>query len=223
MTGTILDQGMVLVSLFKGVVIGFLIAAPIGPVGLLCIRRAMAEGRMAAVGVGLGAAVGDALFGAVAGFGIHLVSDFLLTWRTPLTAVGGCLMLAMAWLGWRKTALSPEGEAVTGFGMGRDFLATLALTLTNPATVLAFMAVFASFGAADLAGQKVSGGLLILGVFLGSGLWWLTLSTLAEIASRRLASRVPTETWLVRLNHGSAGLLGLVGFGVLGSLLLRGW
>jgi len=215
--------------LLKGVVVGFLIAAPVGPVGLLCIRRSIVDGRVAAFGAGLGAAVADTAYGAVAGLGLHLVSDFLLAWRVPLTVAGGVLLLVMAVAAWRKpiahlpipSGLPKDEDERRRHGWLRDFVATLVLTLTNPATILAFMAVFATFGAVDLAEEKVSGGLLILGVFIGSSLWWLTLSALADAASQHLSRTLASDTWLAHLNQASAGLLGLAALGVLASTLIR--
>ncbi len=213
--------------LLKGMVVGFVIAAPVGPVGLLCIRRSMTEGRMAALGAGLGAAVADTLYGAVAGLGLHFISDFLVHWRVPLTAVGGAMLLVMAVLAWRKplvasvASTASDTESDIHYGLLGDFTATLLLTLTNPATVLAFMAVFATLGVVDVGASKLSACLLILGVFLGSGLWWLSLSTLAHAASRHLTRSLANDRWLSHLSHASAGLLGLAGVAVLASLLLR--
>lgn len=215
--------------LLKGVVVGFLIATPVGPVGLLCIRRSIVDGRLAAFGAGLGAAVADTAYGAVAGFGLHFISDFLLAWRVPLTVGGGALLLVMAWSSWRKpiahlripSGLPKDQDARRRHGWLRDFGATLLLTLTNPATILAFMAVFATFGMVDLAEEKVSGGVLILGVFTGSSLWWLTLSALADAASRRLIRTASGDKWLAHLNQGAAALLGIAAVGVLASALIR--
>ncbi|MGC2857379.1 LysE family translocator [Novispirillum sp. DQ9] len=192
----------------QGIVVGFLIAAPVGPVGLLCIRRALADGRGAAFVAGLGAAVADTFYGAVAGLGLTLVSDLLMEWRTPLSLVGAAVLLALGVQAWRtpiRLSPTPQGH----FGLLNDFVTTLCITLTNPATIIAFMAVFASVGAVRPHDDLTGAGLLIAGVFVGSALWWLTLSALAGAVRHRFSPR-----WLDALSKGSAALLMVSGVGV---------
>lgn len=199
---------------FKGVAVGFAIAAPVGPVGLLCIRRALADGRLAAWIAGLGAAVADTFYGAVAGFGLTLVSDFLIEYRTALSLVGGLFLMVLGVRTWRtKPTLWQTPEV--HMGLLRDFGSSFLLTLTNPATILAFMAVFASMGAVHLAGFTIDAWLLIGGVFAGSALWWFVLSALAGAVRHKFSPR-----WLVYLNRGSGIVLVLFGIAVLGSLAL---
>lgn len=200
--------------LIKGIVVGFVIAAPVGPVGLLCIRRALADGRAAAFVAGLGAAVADTFYGAVAGLGLSLISDFLLDYRIALSVIGGLFLFVLGWRAWRNPPTTTEGPP-EHMGLVKDFTATLLITLTNPATILAFMAVFASLGAVRLADQAMDAGLLIGGVFLGSALWWLSLSALASAVRHRF-----TERWLGHLNQAAGGLLILSGVVVLGSALV---
>ena len=159
------------VAFLRGMAIGFAIAVPVGPVGLLCIRRALADGRLAAFVAGMGAAVADTFYGAVAGFGLTYVSKFLVAQATALRLVGGGFLLYMGWRGLRSHAVL----AVTpkrGPGLLKDFLATLAITLTNPGTIFAFMGVFAAMGTIGIQGD---GGFIVLGVFVGSATWWLTV------------------------------------------------
>lgn len=182
--------------------------------GLLCIRRALSDGRVAAFVAGLGAAVADTFYGAVAGLGLSLVSDFLLGYRVPLTIVGGLFLLVLGWKAWKNPPTVTEGPP-EHMGLVKDFTATMVITLTNPATILAFMAVFASLGAVKLTDDGVDAGLLIAGVFLGSALWWLSLSALASAVRHKF-----TERWLSHLNQASGGLLILSGVVVLGSLVV---
>lgn len=204
---------LTLLPLLKGTVVGFLIAAPVGPVGLLCIRRALADGRLAAFVAGLGAAVADTLYGAVAGMGMSLISDFLMQWRTPLSLLGGVFLLLLGWDAWRKPLTLGRAGSVH-LGLVRDFTTTFVITLTNPATILAFMAVFAAMGATHLGTAEAASWLLILGVFIGSTLWWMTLSGLASAVRERFS-----EHWLHRLNRVSAVLLWVSGAGALLSVL----
>jgi threonine/homoserine/homoserine lactone efflux protein len=193
--------------LVKGIVIGFIIAAPVGPVGVLCIRRALADGRVAAFVAGLGAAVADTIYGAVAALGLTLVTDFLTDHRVGLSLVGGLFLL---FLGWRTmqahTEMLPTPD--THVGLMRDFISTFLITLTNPATILAFMAVFASITAVQARhAAALDTGLLITGVFIGSAAWWGLLSAIAGAARSRFQAR-----WLIWLNRASGALL--IGFGV---------
>ncbi|MBB4313709.1 LysE family translocator [Roseospira marina] len=196
--------------LLKGLVIGFAIAAPVGPVGVLCIRRALADGRVAAFVAGLGAAVADTFYGAVAALGLTLVTDFLTDHQTPLSLVGGLFLLYLGW----NTIRAPSDtnvEAETHNGLLRDFLSTFLITLTNPATILAFMAVFASITAVQISNpMSLDAGLLIVGVFVGSAAWWGLLSAVTGSVRSRFSPR-----WLVWLNKGSGVVLVLFGLGVL--------
>lgn len=196
--------------LVKGTIIGFAIAAPVGPVGVLCIRRALADGRLAAFVAGLGAAVADTIYGAVAAWGLTLVTDFLTNHRTILSVVGG---LFLVYLGWRtmRTRAQMLPTPDTHIGLMRDFVSTFLITLTNPGTILAFMAVFASITAVQMANPaSLDTGLLILGVFVGSAAWWGLLSAAAGAVRSHF-----TPLWLLWLNRGSGAVLILFGVGVL--------
>ena len=161
--------------LLRGLIIGFSIAAPVGPIGVLCIRRTLADGRAAGLISGLGAASADAVYGCVAGFGLTFVSNFLVSQQLWLSLIGG---LFLCYLG-IKTFLSKPSEqaaSVASRGLPGAYASTFLLTLTNPMTILSFAAIFAGLGLADSSGNYASAGMLVLGVFLGSSLWWLLLS-----------------------------------------------
>lgn len=197
--------------LLKGLVIGLSIAAPVGPIGLLCIRRTLAEGPAMGLATGLGAATADALYGAVAGFGLAAVSQALLGWQDALRLVGGAVLL---WLGWATMNARPAERAAeaTGRGLAGAYASTFVLTLANPATILSFLAVFGALGLAG--GGGTSGGTmdealaLVLGVFVGSGLWWLMLSAGVGTVRRRVTPAV-----MVWINRVSGAVL--IGFGLL--------
>src|SRR5262245_14708867 len=129
-------------TFLRGLVIGFSIAAPVGPIGVLCIRRTLADGRVTGLAVGLGAAAADAVYGAVAGFGLTAVSALLVSQQGTMRLVGG---LFLCYLGARTLLARPADHAAPVGGAGRlgAFLATFGLTLANPATILSFVAVFA--------------------------------------------------------------------------------
>ncbi len=166
---------MDLTFLLEGLVIGFSIAAPVGPIGVLCIRRTLAEGRLSGIVSGLGAATADAVYGCVAAFGLTLISNILINQQAWLRLIGG---LFLCYLGIKTFLAKPAKRAALakGNGIPGAYISTLILTLTNPMTILSFAAIFAGLGLADTDGDFVSAGALVLGVFIGSLLWWLILS-----------------------------------------------
>ena len=160
---------------FRGLVIGFSIAAPVGPIGVLCVRRTLADGRAAGLVSGLGAATADAFYGFVAGFGLTFISSFLVGQKVWLSLFGGLFLLYLG----IKTLLSHPAEKeanIKQHGLFGSYISTLVLTLTNPMTVLSFVAIFAGLGLANTDGGYDSAFILVLGVFLGSAAWWLLLS-----------------------------------------------
>ena len=180
------------VGLFaKGMVLGFSIAAPVGPIGVLCIRRTLAEGRLTGLLSGLGAATADACYGAIAAFGLTAVSRLLVHQQTALRIIGG---LFLGYLGIRTILAHPARQAAKAGQRRRllsNYISTFGLTLTNPATILSFVAIFAGLG---WAGTREAGygsaTMLVLGVFSGSALWWLILSTGVSLVRSRFTPRV---------------------------------
>jgi len=161
--------------LLKGVIIGFSIAAPVGPIGLLCIRRTLAEGRTAGLVSGLGAATADAIYGCIAGFGLTFISTLLIRQQVWFRIVGG---LFLCYLGLKVFLSRPTEQTASAKGNGLigAYASTFFLTLTNPMTILSFAAIFAGLGVASTSGNYISASVLVLGVFSGSALWWLLLS-----------------------------------------------
>jgi threonine/homoserine/homoserine lactone efflux protein len=179
--------------LLKGLLVGFSIAAPVGPIGVLCIRRTLAEGRAAGLVSGLGAATADAVYGSIAGFGLTLISGFLISQSGWLRVLGGLFLLYLG----VKTLLARPAErpaAARATGLLRSYASTFLLTLTNPTTILSFVAVFAGLGLADATrdaagGPYLAAALLVLGVFVGSALWWLLLSGGVSLLRARFDAR----------------------------------
>ena len=180
----------------RGLLIGFSIAAPVGPIGVLCIRRTLAEGRLAGFLSGIGAASADMFYGAVAAFGLTAVQDLLLGQSGWLRLVGGIFLLA---LGVRIFLAKPaEREAKTSHGgLLGAYISTFFLTITNPLTILSFLAIFAGLRLAETNGDYGSATLMVLGVFLGSAAWWLTLS--AGVSLFRDKFTPALLTWVNRL------------------------
>ena len=173
--------------LFKGMLIGFAIAAPVGPIGLLCIQRTLTRGRWSGVLSWLGAASADALYGCIAGFGLASLAGWLLAWQTELQITGGLFLLYLGWRTWQTPSVAEPAQAQpTRAGLAGDYLSTLALTATNPVTILAFLGIFTGLGLAATGQDFAAAGLLVLGVFAGSLLWWLLLAGGVGLLRRRL-------------------------------------
>ena len=178
--------------------IGLSIAAPVGPIGVLCIRRTLAEGRLIGLVSGLGAATADAAYGFVAAFGLTVISQVLIDQADLLRLVGGGFL---AYLGLRTLLTPPAEEAAqvtAARGLPGAYASTLALTLTNPMTILAFLGIFAGLGVAETAGDYGAAGVTVLGVFLGSALWWLALSGGVSLFRARFDARA--MHWVNRLS-----------------------
>ena len=172
---------------FEGIVIGFAIAAPVGPIGVLCIRRTLAKGRTSGFVSGLGAATADALYGSVAALGLTFVTNLLVGGESWLRLVGGAFLI---FLGVRTFLTRPAERAAPAGGSGLlgDYASTLFLTLTNPTTILSFAAIFAGLGAGEANGGH-SATLLVPGVFVGSAMWWFVLSGAVGLFRAKLSAR----------------------------------
>jgi threonine/homoserine/homoserine lactone efflux protein len=210
----------------RGLVLGLAIAAPVGPIGVLCIRRTLAEGRLAGLVSGLGAATADATYGFIAAFGLTFVSSLLISYQDAIRLVGGLFLLYLGGKTLRapmtgrssfdtsqtgfdtpQTATQPAAAASNGGGLLGNYVSTLVLTLTNPMTILSFAAVFAGLGVGAGSGDYVSAAILVLGVFLGSALWWLALSGAVSLLRSRVTPR--GLRWVNRVS----GVI-ILGFGV---------
>lgn len=199
--------------LISGVILGFSIAAPVGPIGVLCMRRTLAEGRAAGLASGLGAATADAIYGCVAGFGLTFVSKILVSQHVWFRLVGGAFI---CYLGIRTFLSRPGGDTdrVNSGGLLGAYASTFLLTLTNPMTILAFAAIFAGSGIASAGGDYRSAASLVLGVFAGSALWWLLLSSVVGLLRAKFNPHalrwVNRISGVIILGFGLFALLGAV-------------
>lgn len=196
----------------KAALIGLSIAAPVGPIGLLCIQRTLDHGPRIGLLTGLGAAVADALYGAIGAFGVTLVISLLTQARTVLALGGACFLLWLAWGAWRGQAPGKAAQAAGGVRGWHAFGGTFFLTLSNPATILSFIAVFSALAASVGASSP---GWMIAGVFAGSAAWWLMLVGLVSSLRDRLQAR-----HLQGIRRASAVLLAAFAAWQLGSLLI---
>ena len=183
-------------AFWQAVWIGLAIAAPVGPIGLLVIQRTLDHGRAVGLATGLGAAVADACYGAVGAFGVAVVMNALQAARVPLAVFGGALLLWLAWRSWSAVPAEQAADVRAAPGLGSSFAATFVLTLSNPATILSFIAIFGAMGARQ--SGPVSPLPMVLGVLLGSALWWLVLS--AAVARLRHHIDVRARRWVGRIS-----------------------
>jgi threonine/homoserine/homoserine lactone efflux protein len=199
------------VVFLKGVIIAFVMAIPIGPVGTSCLRTTLARGHAYGVLVGLGAATVDSLYGGIAAFGLSFVSDLIATQQVWVRSVGGVFLLFVGVRTFRGKSPSASPGRLNG-GMVTTYAETLLLGLSNPGTTIAFLAVFAACGL----GHGLSLGpacALVLGVFTGSWLWFLTLGYVATSFRSRLDARA--LVWVDRVAGIVIVLSGLAGFATL--------
>jgi threonine/homoserine/homoserine lactone efflux protein len=166
---------MLLVFFLKGIVVGAVIAVPVGPVGILCLHRTIFDGRLSGLVSGFGAATADALFGAIAAFGLTFVSDWLFGYEIWLRAAGGVYLLYIGGSALTTEVRDRIAEQSNPETLFRDFASAFALTITNPVTILVFLAIFAALGLGTQA-TLVDASVLVVGVWVGSFVWWLGLS-----------------------------------------------
>ena len=180
--------------LVRGLVIGFTIAAAVGPISLLTIRRTIAHGRVYGLVSGLGVAAADASYGAVAAFGLTAITSVLVGARTALALVGGAFLVWLAIRTIRARPTAAAAETDDRPGLAPAFLSIYGLTMTNPMTILSFGGIFAGLGLAGRGGAEAA--LLTVGVFLGSSLWWVLLTAIVGRVRGRMTP--PVLTWINR-------------------------
>ena len=193
-----MDPALVL----RGFILGFTIAAAVGPISLLVIRRTIAQGRLYGLVSGFGVATADATYGAIAAFGLAAITDVLVNARVALGLAGGVFLLGLAWQTIRSSPTEAATPAPTGRrGYAGAYLSILALTMANPMTILSFGALFAGLGVTT--GATGGAASVVVGVLLGSATWWVVLTTVVG----RLRGRM-TSSWIQRINIGSGVLIG---------------
>ncbi|MDZ7625908.1 MAG: LysE family transporter [Ignavibacteriaceae bacterium] len=203
---------MELTFFLKGIAIGFIMAIPIGPIGVMCIRKTLTEGRLSGLIIGLGAATADLFYGCVAVFGLTVISDTLSDQRLWIRIVGGALLFFLGIKTFRAQPKDPKLK-ISGSGRLRSYFTVVVLTLTNPLTIFAFIAVFAAFGLGDGL-SFFSAVVLVAGVFIGSCLWFFLLTSGSILFRKKL-----DLVGLIWVNKIAGILIIISGFIVIGSLL----
>ena len=197
---------MAIFHLIQGILIGMVVAVPVGPLGLLCINRSLMLGAVAGLASGLGVATADALAAGIAALGISFVSDFLIEQQFLLRLTGGVFLCV---LGYRIYHVEPavQAPAISANGLLGAYATTFFLTFSNPVTILSFIAIYAGWHVPSLHGHYLAAALLMTGVFLGSALWWIVLFAGLTLFRLRIGNG-----FLAVVHRVSGGVI--VGFGV---------
>jgi threonine/homoserine/homoserine lactone efflux protein len=204
----------ILVLLVKGFAVGLAIGAPFGPVGVVAIQRSLTKGMFYGLASGMGAAIADAIFGAIAAFGIGFAAPFLKREQFWFQLAGAVLLLAFGFhlllTKWR-----PPSARIEASDLLHDWLTTFVLTISNPITVFSFTAVFVAAGI-NVGTETLGGGAAVVaGVFLGSTVWWIALSASIGVFHGQLP-----KSYLHWIRRGSGAIMILFGAGVLVHLWL---
>ena len=197
----------------RSILIGLSIAAAVGPISILCIQRTLERGQLYGLVSGLGAATADACYGSIAAFGLTAISTFLLNQHLWVRLLGGSFLLYLG----VKTFLRRPADKAAGaraHNYPGAYLSTFLLTLTNPTTILSFIAIFAGIGVGAVSRDYLSAAIVVGGVFLGSALWWVILTSGISLLSRRF-----TPSWLLWINRCSGIAITIFGIVALVSLL----
>jgi threonine/homoserine/homoserine lactone efflux protein len=191
------DHSSALLLFFRSILIGLSIAAPLGPIGVLCVRRTLAQGWTYGVATGFGAASADAIYAALASSGLVLVSAFLVRQQSWIHLVGG---IFLCYLGVHTAISKPVVMGVDDRrdGLGSSYGTTFFLTITNPITIISFTGIFAGLGLVSMDKNFLSVSSTVFGVFVGSALWWLLLSSVVSLLRRRFGAR--EMLWVNRIS-----------------------
>jgi len=198
----------------RGIIIGFTIAAPVGPIGILCMHRTLTAGPKSGIISGLGAATADAVYGCIAGFGLTFISNILIGQQVLLRFAGGVFLCC---LGLKTFLAKPKNtlDLANSNSLIGAYASTFFLTLTNPITIISFAAVFAGLGMASTTGNYYTAGILVFGVFTGSAFWWFILVSGVGVFRKKFSPY--GLRWVNRVS----GVI-IVGFGLLVLLSLVG-
>ena len=194
--------------MLKGFIIGFSIAAPVGPIGILCIRRSITKGHLAGLVTGMGAASADTVYSVIAAFGLTFISTFLVDHQLWLKIIGITFLFYLGVKAFLKKPPEINNKNTKRNRLFSDYLSTFFLTITNPVTILSFAAIFAGLGLAQKTENYLSASILVLGVFIGSSIWWIILSNGIRIFRKKISLGI--FTWVDRIS-GSI----IIGFAVI--------
>jgi threonine/homoserine/homoserine lactone efflux protein len=194
----------------QGTIIGVSIAAPVGPIGILCIRRTLQYGRLSGLFSGLGAATADTIYGLIAAFSVTLVSDFIFAQRIWLHLVGGCFLMYLGGRTFFTETSDMLNTKVSHRSLLSDFGSTLFFTLSNPLTIFSFFAIFAGLGLGSVSETLFNATTLVAGIFSGACFWWLLISEGVTIFRKKVTQTA--MAWINRIAGMMIIALGIIAF-----------
>jgi len=174
--------------LLKGLLVGLVFGVPAGAIGALTIQRALSRGFWAGLLTGLGSSAADVLYACVGVFGLTAVSDFLLRWQTPISLIGGAVIVGMGVMIFRSRPEEARA-APDKAGLGGCFLSAFAIAIANPATILSFLVAFTAMGIGEVSTTE-QGVQVVAGILLGTGCWWCVLSSAATKLRDRMTQKL---------------------------------
>jgi threonine/homoserine/homoserine lactone efflux protein len=192
----------------KGFLIGLVVAAPLGPIGIICLQRTLSKGYLSGLFSGLGISTADAIYGALATFGITAISSFLISQELWLKIIGGIVVCGLGIRIYRQAGSQKMSESANHRSCFGAYFSALILTLVNPALIFSFVAIFASLGIVYTPANHFPTLLLVAGVFSGSAIWWVFLSGVASRLQKRFA-----DSFIQKINQVSGFLI--AGFGII--------
>jgi threonine/homoserine/homoserine lactone efflux protein len=192
----------------RGLLLGFTIAATVGPMSILCIQRTFNKGYLYGLVSGMGIATADAVYGSIAAFGLTAITGFLVSEQNWIRLIGGLFLI---YLGIRTILTRPAekaAEARASYNFAGAYASTLLLTLTNPLTILSFAVIFAGLGVGATGGNYLTAALVVAGVFSGSATWWCILTGGISLLRKRFTTR--WLRWLNRISGTAIAIFGIV-------------
>lgn len=200
--------------LYKGIILGFSVAAPVGPIGILCINRTLNKSYSSGLISGLGAATADLTYGLIAGFGITIISNFIVDHKIGFQIISLMFLFYLGIKTLTKTSNTPQLNKDSNHGLLSDYITTFTLTITNPLTILFFFAVFAGLGLSNIEQSRWASVSLAIGVFIGSTAWWILLSVFTYKLKKVISNKI-----LKYINIFSGLLILFFGFVILYDLI----
>ncbi len=205
--------------LITGVIVGFFVAAPVGPVAVLCMQRTLRDGRIVGYATGFGAAVADTVFGGLAIFSVAVVEDFLLDNRSVIQFLGGFILIGLGVWTVMASRSRTQSDRVAESTFDHvtilhAFGAAFFVTIVNPITILAFVSIFAAIRVSEATDGLFSTWVVIGGVFVGATAWWFFLASIASILRQRFTNRgirwMNAVSGMTILSFGAYALLALI-------------
>lgn len=191
--------------LIKGIFIGIMFGVPVGIVGIITIQRTLSRGFWAGVVSGLGSSFADTVYASISIFGLTVISDFLLRYQDIICVIGCIFIISIGIQIMRKTThLSKQTNLTTS--SSSSFFSSFMITLTNPATILSFMIIFSTFGVSGDT-HFINKMLLVMGILIGTGLWWILLS-----GTVKWSQKLFTDSFYNKLNRGFGLAIIILGF-----------